>query len=122
MEHYLHVLGACERQVDMDALLATRFVEEGHVVPFGLELREDGPDRYPALCLILESSFHRLLCHGLCSYYQLLSDSCNQADGTRMTQIRLGTRISQLPEDYYPSFPKSSLAAHLLKYCEVNAA
>lgn len=118
LAHYLSVIGDLE-STTMEALQAmvneTRFVEEGETVPFSLHLAMDGKNRFPMLILSLETSFHRLLCHALSSYYQVVSESCDAPDGSRLTQIRIGKSLSALPRGWEPSMPKTTLAAYLVR-------
>jgi len=116
LQHYLHVIGAIDRSCNncWSSVDSVSFVESGKVDPLGLSITLDGNDRFPVLNAILESTYHRLLCHGLCSYYNLVSESFTDNDGQRITQIRIGKCVSSVKSDWVPSFPEKSLSSYLL--------
>jgi len=92
---------------------AARFVEEGQTSPFGEQLVFEGPLRFPMLQVTLDTSYHRLLCHSLCSYYRLVSESVGP-DDARVTQIRFGKPLDRLRDNWYPDMPERSMAVRLV--------
>jgi hypothetical protein len=115
LTHYLLIVGSCGRTVEeQERMVEVRFVEEGgNQSPFVEKLLSDGVNRFPLLQVSLLSSYHRLLCHALCSYYRLESASVGP-DENRVTQIRIGKAIDRLAPDWVPSMPQHSLAALLV--------
>jgi hypothetical protein len=98
----------------IDLTTTARFVEEGQVSPFGERLVFEGPLRFPMLQVTLDTSYHRLLCHSLCSYYRLVSESVGP-DDARVTQIRFGKPLDRLRDNWYPDMPERSMAVRLVK-------
>lgn len=122
LTHYLHLIGGLDDRStsSLQSMVdAARFVEPDVAVPYQMALVLDGANRLPAWTLVLESSFHRLLCHALCSYYKVCSESVT-VDKVRHTYVRIGKPISSLPADFYPSMPKMSLSAYLMKHMDVS--
>jgi len=105
--HYMHLIGSASPrspEVLIDLTTSARFVEEGQASPFGEQLVFEGPLRFPMLQVTLDSSYHRLLCHSLCSYYRLVSESVGP-DDARVTQIRFGKPLDRLRDNWYPDMP-----------------
>ncbi len=114
--HYMHLMSHTlrEPQVLIDLTATARFVDDGDVSPFGERLVFEGPLRFPMLEVALETSYHRLLCHSLCSYYRLVSESVGLEEA-RVTQIRLGKPLDRLRPDWQPDMPAHSMAVRLVK-------
>lgn len=120
LQHYLHLLGSLDRSASCDweyIVKTTNFTEEGKPdqVKSFLALERD---RFPSLNLELGSSYHRLLCHGLCSYYGVLSESITDGAGVRVTQVRLNKTLSKLEQDWFPQIPRENLSSYILRFQE----
>lgn len=115
--HFLELIASTPRDVaSMAEMVSTvSFVEQGCENPFELCLTRDGDKNFPSFTLVLPSSYHRLLCHGLCSYYNLLSESRDEPCG-RVTHVRIGRCMEKCGSDWYPSIPELSLASYILQY------
>lgn len=97
-----------------DSMMETTFVEQGCENRLGAYVALDA-NKYPHLCFVLSDSYQRLLCHAVCAYYMLHSESENAADGRRLTAVRL----RQTPKlvaatSWMPSYPKQLLAHYVV--------
>ncbi len=116
LTHYLLLVGNCpypRTAAELAKLAEAKFVEDGqHASPFMERLIGDGSNRFPYLQVTLPSSYHRLLCHALCSYYRVESGSIGE-EAVRVTQIRIGKAVDKLAPDWSPSLPTRALAAQV---------
>ncbi len=107
--------GAMDDDVDVWArMLQATFVEVGCDNRLGVHVAIDA-NKYPHLCFVLGDSYQRLLCHAVCAYYMLHSESENAPDGRRLTAVRL----RQTPKlvaatSWTPSYPKQLLAHYVV--------
>jgi len=117
--HYLDFLvdGMTQhRQVEGDnwasLLDQCRFTEPGQNHLGASVARDKG--KYPHLNFSLPDSYQRLLCHAVCAYYMLHSESDNAADGRRITTVRLRqTPKSVAGTTWVPTYPSRLLVHHV---------
>jgi len=90
-----------------------KFMRRNPDSPFLLAMDKEIADYIEAesqlLTYTLETSFQRLICHGICQYYALRSRSEDQIDGTRLTIVSKPKGGISLPShtlsEYLQTFP-----------------
>lgn len=117
--HVIHFLdyvteGLRSPNMDWESSLAKCQFDEPSNNHLGVSLSIQ-PDKFPHMCLVLPDSYQRLLCHAVCAYYMLESESENGPDGRRITAVK----IRQLPKSaasrgWTPSYPKTLLAEYVM--------
>jgi len=122
--HYIDIIreGLCSQNAenyDWNSVLSkTRvFAELESENRLGAHLARDDERNFPHLSLLLSDSYQRLLCHAVCAYYMLNSESEN-VDGKRVTCVRLRQTpktVAALGGGWKPSKPKLSLAQYVVQ-------
>lgn len=117
--HYLDFICAglrCKGGCDWGAAAREcRFVEEGEKDTLSAQVTCDADAKFPLLSLTLADSYQRLLCHAVCAYYMLQSESLT-TDGRRVTTVAVRQTprtVAQLGR-WLPSYPKVLLVHHVL--------
>lgn len=124
--HFLDIINSVDRhttpeseksvaQLFEEVVRDTQFVNDGESNLLNISLISEGPQRFPALKLQCESSFHRLLLHSVCQYYKLGSESATDASGNRATIVRVKQMLHGLNPDWSVPLPPCSVAVYIAK-------
>lgn len=124
--HFLDIINSVDRHTTAeseksvadlfeDVVRDTQFVNDNESNLLNIALISEGPQRFPALQLQCESSFHRLLLHSVCHYYKLGSESVTDPSGNRVTVVRVNRNLSGLSPDWCVPVPPCSVAVYIAK-------
>jgi hypothetical protein len=118
--HVVHFLdyiteGLSQEDYDWESSLARCQFDEPSHNHLGVSLAIN-KDKFPHMCLVLPDSYQRLLCHAVCSYYMLESESENAPDGRRITTVKVRqSPKSAAARGWKPSYPKVLLVKHVME-------